>query len=142
MSKKKLGLGIFIAFIVLMTASIVLSACIKKEPVSSYPQYFNSAMAEEKPAFVFFYAKWCSHCVNFMPTYNELEKSYADKYNFIKVNVDNSENKDLVQDFYVAGIPTIYVIDTKNKKRYLLDNSKFFSINDLKEELDKYIEGK
>src|SRR5574344_1167043 len=126
MQKKKLVLGLVIAIVILMIASVAVSFINKPIPeesqASSYPEYYTQIMNKGKPVFIFFYANWCSHCVNFMPEYEKLEKAYQEKYNFVKINIDNPENQSLIQDFYVTGIPMVYILDTTKNKRQLVDN--------------------
>ena len=88
---------------------------------------------------MFFYANWCTHCVRFMPVYDELEKTYKDSYNFIKVNVDNIENEALARDFYVTGIPAVFIVEPKTQKKYSISNYLLHDLDALKNELDKFL---
>lgn len=148
--KRLFGLAIIIAIIILMIASVVISIN-KTTPQAAeasqfsqvseptYPKEYTNALAEEKPIFLFFYANWCSHCVEFFPTYEQLEKTYQDKYNFIKINIDEPENENLVQEFYVTGIPTVYVVDVKNSEKNYINPYVLHNKKSLKKTLDSFI---
>ena len=107
--------------------------------IPSYPESYTNLIKQEKPVLIFFYADWCTHCVRFMPTYAELEKTYKDRYNFIKVNVDSIENASLAQDYYVMGIPAIYIVEPKTQKRHEVSNYILHDKNALKKELEKFL---
>ncbi len=147
MAKKKVFLTIVVIISFLMITCLVMSfsmqqntnADINGNKNSSHPEYYNKVMEQEKPVFLFFYTDWCMHCVKFMPVYEELEKTYKDKYNFIKINADNAENTALVQDYYVMGIPAVYIVEPKTQKRHAVNNFILHDIDTLKKELDKFI---
>ena len=52
-----------------------------------------------------FSAEWCGPCMMFEPTMEALNKDYAGKVKFAKVNVD--EQSELAAEYRVMSIPTI-----------------------------------
>jgi thiol-disulfide isomerase/thioredoxin len=60
------------------------------------------------PSFVLFYANWCGHCQEFMPTWNKLKtRINSEEYNIIKIE----SAKPLVKRIKgLQGFPTIYYI--------------------------------
>jgi thiol-disulfide isomerase/thioredoxin len=61
----------------------------------------------DQPKLIAFTAKWCGHCVNFMPLFNELKEEYSSKIKFI--NYDSEKNKDQIAKYNIEGYPTLYL---------------------------------
>lgn len=53
-----------------------------------------------------FYADWCGPCKMIAPIFEELSQELS--ANFIKINVDNSQ--DIAAKFQVASIPTLIIL--------------------------------
>jgi thioredoxin 1 len=69
---------------------------------------FNEEVtSNDIPVVVDFWAPWCGPCKMLGPVLEDLEKEYAGKAKFIKVNVDN--NPVVSQKFRVSSIPTVMV---------------------------------
>lgn len=64
-----------------------------------------SNISNELPTIVDFGATWCGPCQKFAPIFDEAEKIYADRIDFIKVDVDNEP--ELSQEYNVQSIPTV-----------------------------------
>ena len=57
------------------------------------------------PVMVDFWAPWCGPCKAIGPTVESLEKTFGDKMNFVKVNVD--ENPVVPSKYGIQAIPTL-----------------------------------
>ena len=73
---------------------------------------YHKSLKSNKPMIVLFYADWCHYCINFMPTYQALYKKFRHKYNFVKINVEDSKYRK------VSNSRISYRIFGKSQKRY------------------------
>ncbi len=99
---------------------------------------YSKAIKAKKPMIVLFYADWCGFCIRFMPIYEELYKNHKNQFNFVKVNVDDKENEELVKKYEIAGFPTVYMVNTKTDKREQLKNENFGDMNKLDELMNDF----
>jgi thioredoxin-like negative regulator of GroEL len=78
----------------------------------------------EDTILVWFYAPWCGHCQVFAPIYDEIyeEMSTMGDYAIMCVNIDSSPN--MVGEYHIEGVPTIYKIKDGKKHMYNGDRSK------------------
>ncbi len=63
------------------------------------------AVSNGKPSLIEFYADWCTSCQAMAGDIGLLEKQYADKVNFVMLNVDNTKWLPEVLKYQVDGIP-------------------------------------
>ncbi|MBE9210721.1 thioredoxin family protein [Nostoc sp. LEGE 06077] len=66
---------------------------------------FDVALSNGKPSIVEFYADWCTVCQKMAPDIAQLEQQYADKANFVMLNVDNNKWLPEMLKYRVDGIP-------------------------------------
>ncbi|MCL2236450.1 MAG: thioredoxin family protein [Defluviitaleaceae bacterium] len=59
----------------------------------------------DMPVLVNFSATWCPPCKLLAPILAEISEELGDKIKFLKVDTD--ENKDLVKQFGIRGVPTM-----------------------------------
>ena len=76
----------------------------KAKPVNSQ-NWEKEVMSSPIPVFVDFWAEWCGPCRMVSPVIEELAGEYAGKINFVKVNVD--ESNELASKYNVFSIPTL-----------------------------------
>ena len=65
----------------------------------------QEVLKSEIPVLVDFWAEWCTPCHMLAPTIDELEKDYAGKIKFGKMNVD--ENVKTPSTFGIMSLPTV-----------------------------------
>jgi len=63
------------------------------------------AMSNDKPTLMEFYANWCTTCQAMAKDLGELKQQYANKVNFVMLNVDNSKWLPEILNYRVDGIP-------------------------------------
>lgn len=84
------------------------------------PKKLSGGYNKDKPKLLLFHAKWCGHCVHFMPTFLKLKNEYADlnKLDVISIEDGQKGGKELVEEYGIQGFPTIKLYDGKNIHEY------------------------
>ncbi|MBD2440407.1 thioredoxin family protein [Nostoc sp. FACHB-110] len=73
------------------------------------------ALSNGKPSIVEFYADWCTVCQKMAPDIAQLEQQYADKANFVMLNVDNTKWLPEMLKYRVDGIPHFVFLSKDGK---------------------------
>jgi len=82
-----------------------------------------------------FYAEWCPPCKIMEPIFAELEREFAGRVEFKKINVD--KNPDEAAKFKVMSIPTFVIVkDGQEVDRIIGAKSR----SELRDWVNKYIE--
>lgn len=101
---------------------------------------YNKAINSSKPSVILFYANWCTYCRKFMPKFNSLAKMYAEKYNFVKINIESSDNnKALSKQYGIRSLPTVYIVEKKYRVKKQVSPYAYDSVENMKSELDRYL---
>ncbi|MBM3227971.1 thioredoxin [Candidatus Peribacteria bacterium] len=102
-------------------------------PISD-ADFNQEVLASATPVLVDFWAPWCGPCKAMLPIVEELDKEYAGKVKFVKMNVD--ENLEIPGQFNVMSIPTFVLFkDGKPVSSFVGGRTK----EDIKQELDKVL---
>ncbi len=120
--KAESNFGIRVRNFLIVTVAVVLSVALflglrsETSSVSLADLDKNStplevALSNEKPSLIEFYANWCTVCQKMAPDIATLETEYADKVNFVMLNVDNSKWLPEMLQYRVDGIPHFVFLD-------------------------------
>ncbi len=71
------------------------------------------ALRNGKPTLIEFYANWCTSCQAMAPELHEIKQEYAEKLNFVMLNVDNSKWLPELLKYRVDGIPHFVYLNQK-----------------------------
>ena len=93
---------------------------------------FRGALKEGKTIVADFWATWCGPCRMLAPVMETLSEEYADKAEFVKVDVD--ENPDLAREYSIMSIPCVMMF--KNGE-LIAKNVGFAPKDAMKEFIDK-----
>lgn len=116
-----------IYFVLILTCALLPSCTNKKEnsnpPVDSVSEIMENN--SESPVtslksenglnlVVDFSATWCGPCQQLKPIFEEVEKEFSGKVDFLTVDIDSMP--DLAKEFKVEAVPTIVFIDKSGRE--------------------------
>ena len=99
---------------------------------------FEEAQKSDKPMIVMFYVDWCAYCRRFMPIFAEYSKEFNKDFTFTVVNCDLPQHQKMIEEFYIMGFPTLYIIDKKLEFQYQLHHVVTVDKDVMIKELNKY----
>ncbi len=99
---------------------------------------YNAALKENKPILLLFYADWCGFCIRFMPIYEKLYGQYKNKYNFVKINVEDEKYSKVVEKYAIEGFPTVFLVNPKKDTHIQLHNEDFGDDRKMQSSLDDF----
>lgn len=90
-----------------------VSASLNDLALKSTP--YQAALTNGKPTLLEFYANWCTSCQTMAPSIEKIETEFADKVNFVMLNVDNNKWLPELMKFRVDGIPHFVFMDKQGE---------------------------
>jgi thiol-disulfide isomerase/thioredoxin len=75
---------------------------------------YPTALANNKPSIVEFYANWCTTCQSLAPTMQSLHRQYGNQVNFVMLNVDEPAAALIARQYQATAVPQITFLDRQN----------------------------
>lgn len=98
----------------------------------------EQALKKDKPVVVMYSADYCLYCKRFKPIFFHLSDNMSDKYNFAYYDVTKKNKPSSCDNVDLEGIPTLYIINPKNNKKYLISEKYYSNPEQLKQRLNDY----
>ena len=116
--------AIFVLFIAIVLISLILFRNLLFQSTYLLKSFGESsvdpetALTNNKPTFLEFYAEWCEVCKEMAPKISSLKEDYEKDINFVFLNVDNQKWNSYIRKFDVNGIPQVNLIDRKGNLKF------------------------
>jgi thioredoxin len=91
---------------------------------------FTALLVSDKKVLINFYAEWCAPCKQMAPFIAKMTTEMKDKVTIIRIDAD--QNKSLMQEMKIEGLPTLLLYENKELK---WKNAGFISEADLTQKL-------
>ena len=98
----------------------------------------EQALKKDKPVVVMYSADYCLYCKRFKPIFFHLSDNMSDKYNFAYYDVTTKNKPSSCDNVDLEGIPTLYIINPKNNKKYMISEKYYSNPELLKLKLIEY----
>ena len=98
----------------------------------------EQALKKDKPVVVMYSADYCLYCKRFKPIFFHLSDNMSDKYNFAYYDVTTKNKPSSCDNVDLDGIPTLYIINPKNNKKYMISEKYYSNPELLKLKLIEY----
>ena len=72
---------------------------------------YETALANQKPTIIEFYANWCTTCQALAPTLQSVHHQFGEQVNFVMLNIDDPQWQEPVQQFHVNGVPYLALLN-------------------------------
>lgn len=80
---------------------------------SAHAMNYDEAKMQKKPMVIMFKSQRCSACQAFSPVFDKYASQFADKFNFIKEDIDSSK---IASKFSFDYVPSIFIFEPKTNK--------------------------
>lgn len=82
---------------------------------------YNEAKSQTKPIVILFKKNGCKYCRDYEPYFNDMEKKYSYKFNFVKEECSSSISE-IASQLKVESYPEVFLILYQYNKAYPISN--------------------
>ena len=90
------------------SSSLAGVAALRQMSSQSIP--YETALSNNKPTLIEFYADWCNSCQALAPTISQFHEQYGSQINFVMLNIDEPQVQQQVQQYQVRGVPQFFFL--------------------------------
>ncbi|KAJ8906763.1 hypothetical protein NDN08_003251 [Rhodosorus marinus] len=100
---------------------------------------YEVAVSNAKPTVLEFYADWCESCMKMAPKVSKLETEFAGSVNFVVMNGENPNYRELLYKYRVDGVPHFALLDADGKLQTTLIGK--IPVSVLEDDLNALVKG-
>ncbi len=143
MKQKPINLAIIVIMVLLLSIFLYYKFTQPENesvpaPGSSAARQIEAGKQAGESMWLLFSSANCQYCVELKKIYDRLEPEYQGKVRFITIDVDDSDNSSLAQEYGIAYVPTTFIIDGEGAISY--QEVGLMAEDDLRAELDKVVQ--
>jgi thiol-disulfide isomerase/thioredoxin len=90
------------------SSSLAGVAALREMSTQAIP--YKTALSNNKPTLIEFYADWCTSCQALAPSISQFHEQYGSQINFVMLNIDEPQVQQQVQQYQVRGVPQLFFI--------------------------------
>lgn len=88
-----------------------LSGLMTLKSMAAKSMPYETAIANQKPTLIEFYADWCTTCQGMSATVDKLHHQYGEQVNFVMLDIDNPKWAEQVKSFGASGVPQFTLLN-------------------------------
>ena len=102
---------------------------------------YEDAIQQNKPCAILIYASWADNLDSYLTTFNNIEKKYAGKYNFARIDITKEEAKAFNKTQYIyPNLPYILLFKDRTRMSRCVTQSCAKDISCISDKMDIFAE--
>lgn len=101
------------AFALSFNSPSSLTGLVELKQLAKQTLPYQTALKNQKPTLIEFYADWCTTCQAMAPTIKVLHDSQASQINFVMLNIDDPQWSEQIQQYKVNGVPQFTLLSSQ-----------------------------
>ncbi len=98
-----------------ITSMTPLSGLMTLKSMAAESVPFDTALTNQKPTLIEFYADWCTTCQSMAGTVDTLHERYGDRVNFVMLDIDDPQWANQIESFGATGVPQFTLLDIQQQ---------------------------
>ena len=92
-----------------------LSGLMTLKALAAKTMPYETALSNQKPTLIEFYADWCTTCQNMSATVDALHNQYGEQINFVMLDIDDPQWAEQVTSFGASGVPQFTLLNSQHQ---------------------------